>query len=259
LLKKLIERFNYKFNKLTTKKLIKDAKMKSGTTLESVGEYWDSVYDAFHKNNPPRMSVWNKKPHPYFSRLIDFLKYKGVKNVLDAGCGEGRESKPFHDAGFHIIGVDASQSALKLFREHFMESKNITLVRALLENLPIEPESVGALICYHVLTHIREVDKTLDNFHTILRNGGYALLEFTSKKDSTYGQGEKISDREFLQQVVYLRYDEPKDIEKMLKKFEIISPFTSEYRTDPPHGTWYIRKKRHRHHSYFVIAQKRKD
>ncbi len=230
--------------------------MKSETTLEDVRRYWDSVYDAFHKNNLSRKSVWNEKPHPFFSRYIDFLRYKEVKNILDAGCGEGRESKPFYDAGFHIIGVDASQSALKIFGEHFKDSKNVTLVHALLENLPIEPESIDALICYHVLTHIQEVNKVLDNFYTILRNGGYALLEFTSKKDSTYGQGVRLSEREFLQHGVYLRYDEPGDIERMLKKFEFVSPFTSECITDPPHGPGYIREKRHRHHSYFVIAQK---
>ena len=124
---------------------------------------------------------------------------------------------------------------------------------------PIEPESVDALICYHVLTHIKEVDKVLDNFYAILKNDGYVLLEFTSKKDSTYEQGVKLSDREFLQDGVYLRYDEPNDIKRMLKKFEFVSPFTSEYITDPPHGPGYIREKRHRHHSYFIIAQKRKD
>lgn len=228
------------------------------TELNKAGEYWNKVYDAFHTNNPLRISVWNEKPHPFFSRYIDFLKYNRVKNILDAGCGEGRESKPFYDAGFDIIGVDASESALNLFRKNFGDSERISVVHALLEYTPIEPESVDAIICYHVLTHMREVNKILDNFYTILRNGGYALLEFTSTKDSTYGQGKKLSDREFLQHGVYLRYDKPKDIERMLKKFEFVSPFTSEYITDPPHGVRYMREKRHRHHSYFVIAEKRK-
>ena len=227
-------------------------------TLQSVGKYWDNVYDEFHNNNPPRKSVWNEKPHPFFSRYIDFLKHKGVKSILDAGCGEGRESKPFYDAGFNIIGVDASQSALTLFRKNLDDDEHIKTFHAVLDSIPIKPESVDALICYHVLTHIREVDKVLDNFYTILRNGGYALLEFTSKRDSTYGLGEKLSEREFLQHGVYLRYDEPVDIEGMLRKFEFVSPFTSEYITDPPHGSGYIREKRHGHHSYFVIAQKRK-
>lgn len=227
------------------------------TELNKVGKYWDGVYDTFHKDKPTRISVWNEKPHPFFSRYIDFLKYKGVKNILDAGCGEGRESKPFHDAGFDIIGVDASESALNLFRKNFGDSEHANVVHALLEYIPIEPESVDAIICYHVLTHMREMDKILNNFYAILRNGGYALLEFTSKKDSTYGQGERLSDREFLQHGVYLRYDEPSDIKRMLKKFEIVSPFTSEYITDPPHGSGYIREKRHRHHSYFIIAEKR--
>src|SRR3989338_414031 len=226
------------------------------TKLDEIGRYWDNVYKQFHRSNPSRMSVWNEQPHPFFSRYIDFLKYKGVKNVLDAGCGEGRESKPFYDGGFNIIGVDASKSALTLFRKNFGNSERVSIVHALLEELPIEPESIDALIFYHVLTHIKEVHKVLDNFYTILRNGGYALLEFTSKKDSTYGQGGRLSDREFLQHGVYLRYDEPDDIGRMVETFEFVSPFTSEYITDPSHGSGYIREKRHRHHSYFVVARK---
>ena len=158
----------------------------------------------------------------------------------------------------NIEALQDKDNKVKLiqFRKNFGNSERVSIVHALLEELPIEPESIDALICYHVLTHIKEVHKVLDNFYTILRNGGYALLEFTSKKDSTYGQGGRLSDREFLQHGVYLRYDEPDDIGRMVERFEFVSPFTSEYITDPSHGSGYIREKRHRHHSYFVVARK---
>jgi len=54
---------------------------------------------------------------------------------------------------------------------------------------------------------------------------------------------------------MFLKFYTLKDIEKMLKKFTILI-IDSYYYTDPAHGKGYHRKKRHTHHSYFVLAQK---
>ena len=64
-------------------------------TVSDNPSYWNQVYEQFHKGNPSRMSVWNEEPTPFFTRLIDFLKYSGVKTILDAGCGDGRNIKQF--------------------------------------------------------------------------------------------------------------------------------------------------------------------
>jgi SAM-dependent methyltransferase len=223
--------------------------------LDEVGKSWDRVYDSFHAGSPPRKSVWNERPTPFFVRLMDFLKYEGVRSVMDAGCGDGRNSEPLAEAGFHVTGVDASESALVSCRSRFAGRKNVKLVRSLLEDLPFPAGSFDAVICDHVLTHVEDVDRVLGNFLRILRKGGYALMEFTSPQDSTYGKGERISGREFLQEGVYLRYDTLDVVFEMMRRFRILC-FTSENSTDPPHGPGYIRRARHRHHSYFVVARK---
>jgi ubiquinone/menaquinone biosynthesis C-methylase UbiE len=175
--------------------------------------------------------------------------------VMDAGCGDGRNISPFLEQGFDVTGVDESRYALEICRKNYPDAKNLKLIQASLTSIPLPDESLDALICDHVITHIRDIGVVLANFHRLLRRGGYALLEFTSPQDSTYGQGQRISDNEFNQDGVYLRYDTPEDVWKMLSKFTIIC-FTPEHLSHPDHGPGYVRKGRHKHHSHFVIARK---
>jgi ubiquinone/menaquinone biosynthesis C-methylase UbiE len=225
-------------------------------TIESNDHsYWNNVYSKFHNAKPKRKSVWNERPTRFFVRLIPFLKYKGMKTIIDAGCGDGRNLGPFIKAGFDVTGVDYSNVALKKCRDNFMEAKNLTLIKSGLDKIPLPDESVDVIICDHVFVHIMVMKPVLERFHRLLGKDGYALLEFSSSKDPTHTKGEKISKNEFLQNGVYLRYDDPDDFHRMLSKFNILC-FTSEYYTDPPHGSGYIRKKRHLHHSYFVVARK---
>ncbi|MEA3329601.1 MAG: class I SAM-dependent methyltransferase [Nanoarchaeota archaeon] len=218
--------------------------------------YWDKVYLGFHQEKPFRASVWNEEPTSFFVRLIPFLKYKGIQSILDAGCGDGRNLTPLIESGFDVIGVDSSEEALHYAKHNNADARNLKLYNSSLYNIDLLDNSMDALICDHVLTHIEEPDKAINEFYRLINSNGYALLEFTSKQDSTFGKGKKISDNEFLQNGVYLRYDEPADIQRMLKgKFQILC-FTSEHSTDPPHGKGYIREERHNHHSYFVVARK---
>jgi len=218
--------------------------------------YWNGVYSGFRQDNPKRASVWNEKPTPFFVRLIPFLKYQDVNSIMDAGCGDGRNLTPLIEAGFDVIGVDSSKEALHYAKRNNLQANNLKLIQSPLDNIALPENSLDAIICDHVLTHIENPNDIFNQFYRLIHRNGYAFLEFTSKQDSTFGKGQKISDNEFLQNGVYLRYDEPKDIEKMLAgKFQILC-FTSEHSTDPPHGKGYIREERHNHHSYFVLAKK---
>ncbi len=223
--------------------------------IYQISELWDGVYKRFHTSNPPRKSVWNEEPTPFFVRLIDFLRESSVQNVMDAGCGDGRNSEPYTKAGFNLTGVDASEVAIDICQRSFCERKNARFMKADIRRLPFSTSLFDMVMCDHVLVHVREAQKTLNEFHRVLKEQGYALIEFTSHYDSTYGQGEKISENEFLQGGVYLRFDTLPDIYKMMDKFEILC-FTAEGSTDPPHGLGYIREDRHSHHSYFVLARK---
>ncbi len=246
---------------------------KSGKVKSSNHEYWDEVYKW---PVTARISVWDEKPNEYLVSKIPFFKENGVKRVVDAGCGDGRNLKALIEANFdEVFGVDFSEKALRTasnrsIRYRYDTTKyiwrrksdsNIYFIKGKLEEL--RPSYFGGevdlIVCDHTLVHIPEVEKVIDNFHRILKPGKYAFLEFTSEEESnypSYQRGRWIGEKEMLMDGVYFRFFNEDDINKILKnKFEIISLEKKNF-TQPDHGNAYVKHKRHNHCSYFVVARK---
>jgi SAM-dependent methyltransferase len=80
------------------------------------GDVWDKEY----KN--PFLITKNEGPQADTLRFLKFLKKEKKfrienKNILDLGCGTGRNSNYLADTGNHVIGIEISKTALNLARE----------------------------------------------------------------------------------------------------------------------------------------------
>jgi len=192
---------------------------------------------------------------PFFANKIDYLKHKKVKTVLDAGCGDGRNFLDFAKAGFKVTGVDLSDSALNKCKKYSKNYPNVVLSQQDIETLEFDLESFQLIICDHTLCHMKNPEKVIENFYNILETGGLALIEFTSIKDPLFGLGKKIFENQYIQNKFYIRFFTLTQIEKLVNRFKILV-IDSELYSEPEHGPGYFRKKRHTHHSYFVMAQK---
>ena len=53
---------------------------------------------------------------PNYERFLSYIP-KGGK-ILDAGCGPGRDSKYFLDAGYHVAAFDASREMVLIAEEY---------------------------------------------------------------------------------------------------------------------------------------------
>lgn len=212
---------------------------------------WDKVY----KNFKSKRSVWRENATLFFTSKIDFLKSSGVKRIVDAGCGDGRNLVEFAKAGFEIYGIDISKEALMRCRKLCKGRRKVSLSLQNLEAPDFRKSFFDAVICDFVSAHLRHPAKVISNFSRVMKKGGYLLVEFTSPEDPLFGKGEKISKNEFVNKGFYLRFYDLKSIKKLLKSFRIIAVEQSSY-SDPYHGSGYMRKARHRHNSFFVMAQK---
>ncbi|MBI2597845.1 MAG: class I SAM-dependent methyltransferase [Candidatus Diapherotrites archaeon] len=211
---------------------------------------WNKVYDNLKGK---RQSVWRENASPFFVNKIDYFKHLGLKTVLDAGCGDGRNLIEFTKLGFKVTGVDVSNSALEKCKKNCRNYKNFHLEEQDLENLKFAKNSFDIIICDFVMAHMENPEKIVQNFYRILKKNGFVLIEFTSTKDPHCGQGKKIKGNEYTQKEVYIRFYDIKEIEKIMENFKVLTIDSQEY-TDPPHDSGYIRKSRHKHHSYFVLG-----
>ena len=95
------------------------------------------------------------------------------QNILDAGCGEGRNLIYFLNNGFDCYGVDQNEDAIRML--HFILGSKYSQVSkanfqlAQLENLPFQNGEFGFLICSAVLHFANDKVHFQEMFHELVR------------------------------------------------------------------------------------------
>lgn len=75
--------------------------------------YWKNFYQNVHINAPSSFAQWTSKIIPK------------NKNIIDLGCGNGRDTYYFGMLGFSIIGIDEAFKPKNKYNARFIQS-NIT-------------------------------------------------------------------------------------------------------------------------------------
>ncbi len=115
--------------------------------------------------------------HRHIFQFADGLKNK---EVLDAGCGEGRLSRLLADHGARVTGIDVSKTMVgeaKKIEEQ--EGKNINyFVHDITQplNLAKIPRLYDVVISNLVLFNIRDLDSTVRNISRATKDGGLFIF-----------------------------------------------------------------------------------
>jgi 2-polyprenyl-3-methyl-5-hydroxy-6-metoxy-1,4-benzoquinol methylase len=117
------------------------------------------------------------------------------RRVLDAGCGSGYGSELINAAGAaEVVGIDRSEAALALARAAVTEG--VVLAQGDVEDLEFPDDSFDAVVCFEVIEHVDDVERTLDEFTRVLRPDG--LLIVSSPNRDRYVPGNPHHVRELL-------------------------------------------------------------
>ena len=146
-------------------------------------------------------------------------------NILDVGCGPGRDMAWFESHNIDVTGVDYTQAMLELARTQVRGS----LVQADMRKLPFKTHSVDGIWCNASLLHLPKTDSpaALLEFKRILKPAGILFLAVQE------GDGEHLETRDVYgeNQRFFARYSVP-EMTGMLEVagFEILERFTHETR-----------------------------
>lgn len=106
-----------------------------------------------------------------------FDKYKifdGCK-VLELGCGNGimwDEKYNELPANVKIILSDFSEGMCKIVREKHKEHKNIQVKQIDIQDIPYENNTFDIVIANHMLYHVPNVDKAIEEVYRVLKKDG---------------------------------------------------------------------------------------
>lgn len=126
---------------------------------DDLAEFWAHVVDT-----PARQQL-------LWGTLEGMLAPVDGHRVLDAGCGSGVYAGALVERGADVVGVDVSEDMVEQAKKRVPEA---TFVQGdLSDSLDfLKDNSVDAVLCQHVFSHLEELAIPLDEFARVLRDGG---------------------------------------------------------------------------------------
>ncbi len=200
----------------------------SGNYDRDVG-YWNRFYE-----NCPEI----EKPSLFAENVLG--KMEKDKNLLELGCGNGRDSLYFARNGLNVTAIDASDVAIEKLQQANMHSEED--VCFICDDFVCAATIfVGQFdYCYsrfslHAINEEQE-NELIRNVYGTLKGGGQFFIEVRSINDDIYGLGEKISKNTYIYQGHFRRFIVKKELEDKLQKVGFSISYSEERRGFAPFG-----------------------
>lgn len=196
--------------------------------------------------------VWGSEPSIAAHLAANYLASHRKKGgwLLDLGCGYGRDSIFFSEAGYSVTGIDTSSEAIRLARSTFPDQSFVNMDF----RYNTFPEHCFSYIFansfFHLITDpVVRLQITVD-CHKMLAPAGLLFASLSSTKDQDYNNGIQVGPNliKNSRDVIKVFYDEDL-IKRDFCHFNILDIFSfSENHThDKPHS----------HENYMVIAERK--
>ena len=150
--------------------------------------YWDEYYK---KDNAPSF------PSPFAEYVASKLSTK--QNILEIGCGNGRDSKYFSSKGHHITGLDRSAEAIELCKNLYSRDESIEFFYGTITDIAKTNKKKFDLIYSRFVIHAMSLNEELEMLkisYKLLKKNGQLFIECRSTNDPLSQKGEILSHTE---------------------------------------------------------------
>jgi len=137
-----------------------------------MGKQWDKIFKKYGK--------FFTKPQEDIPKIVKLFKERGVKRVLDLGCGSGRHMVYLVKHDFEVYGIDISPQGIKIAREWLKKEKLKANLKVgdVYKKLPYQNDFFDAIISTQALHHnkIENIRKLIKEIERILKPGGLIFV-----------------------------------------------------------------------------------
>lgn len=168
-------------------------------------DYWDSYY--------AQIKTGNLKP----SQFAVFVESELKENfqIIEVGCGNGRDALYFSSLGYSVIGIDASENAVAFCRENIVNGskKDNTFLALDVGHISVEDVASSLLEGFQRLVYSRffihaitegEEDQFLNFSSKICQGNDIIALEFRTYRDANLKKETAKHYRRFIDPVKIL-------------------------------------------------------
>jgi 2-polyprenyl-3-methyl-5-hydroxy-6-metoxy-1,4-benzoquinol methylase len=131
---------------------------------------------GYAPRNSNLLLSWIARLHPGFPGEVEdycmFLEApKPGTKLLEVGCGNGRTLVGLRSLGWQVEGVDVDPVALQMANSQGLETRCGHLL-----DLKYSADSFDVIIMHHVIEHLHDPIKFLQECHRLLKPGGRLLM-----------------------------------------------------------------------------------
>ena len=166
---------------------------------------WNKIY----KKEGVKYKYYNIfKSHENMPDVLVFFKKKGVKRVLDLGCGAGKNLIYLSKKGFDMYGIDCAPEGLKIIKERLKKEKTICSLELgnIFNKLPYKDNFFDAIISVQVLQHgkVNEIKKAIKEIERVLKAKGLIFITLSGRiskgkvRDYLIKTAKKIAPRTYV-------------------------------------------------------------
>lgn len=190
-------------------------------------DYWNRYYENELAKGEPSL----------FAKFVGEKVHKN-KELLELGCGNGRDSKYFAELGLCVTAIDGSDIAIKGLQENnkvknarFYCDDFVTAISIYSKQY----DYIYSRFSLHAITEKQEEELFKNAYNAIKRNG-YFFIETRSVKDDIYGKGIEHEKNTFFYNGHLRRFVEKDEIISKLQNIGFEIEYAEEARNFAPYG-----------------------
>jgi tellurite methyltransferase len=194
----------------------------------STKEYWNNEWV-----NKENISMNN-----YAKKVFRIIRNKKPKNMLDIGCGNGKDAVYFAKKGIKVTATDFSESGINLLKKDINTNKikNIKPILTDIRKQNFKKNSYNVVYA-HLSLHCfddKETTKIFNEIYRIMKKNGLFFVKCKSTDDARFGVGIKIGENIWVKGTHIRHFFDKNYMKAKLAKFKILK----------------IRKTSSKYHSY---------
>lgn len=172
---------------------------------QEIKDYWNrQPCNVKHGTSPvgtrkffEEVTAKRYRAEPHNLDFPKFHEWRG-KRVLEIGCGIGTDAQQFAQHGAHYVGIDLSDESLALAKKRFevfeLEGEFYNIDMSDLDALK-KLGKFDLVYSYGVIHHFPNIEKIIDNVHSILNTGGEFKFMVYAKNSWKYAMIRKGLDQ----------------------------------------------------------------
>ncbi|MPM41431.1 Ubiquinone biosynthesis O-methyltransferase [bioreactor metagenome] len=135
-----------------------------------------------HKNRKLYFDEQDYTTSKYVIPFIEnFCKITSETTLLEIGCGEGGNLKPFMDLGCRCVGIDLNEGQINNAKEYFSShpnNGNLELILRDIYEIDREDFTFDVIMLRDVIEHIHDQKKFMGFVKRFLKSGGIIFFAF---------------------------------------------------------------------------------